>query len=324
MECTPHVPGCLGTIMVKRMHDPRTETTAGGALARRLLTVVVVGAVGAWFTTRPTLDKPQLHRRAQSAPLRQVAKNQGATNLSLADIRASLDLYQAPVAQERRVVSSDDSHTLRELLESLAQGPVGAPEEVLPADALHIDFLTQLIRSYRGHTAGRGAEEPGTGTDTAAELATLIVTESRRAQYDPIFVTAVIHAESTFKTEATSHKGARGLMQIMPATGRYLSERENITLADSAALHEPRTNVRLGIAYLKYLEQRFRGNRERALVAYNWGPTNTDQAISIGERFPSQSLHYARKIISTHYKWKSDFLQIARSDLGEKGARLVG
>jgi soluble lytic murein transglycosylase-like protein len=306
------------------MNDPRTEATGGGALARRLLTVVVVGAVGAWFTTRPALDKPQLNRRAQAALLRQSAQAQGADNLSLADIRASLDLYQAPVALERRVVSTDDSHTLRELLESLAHAPVGVPEEVLPGDALHIDFLTQLIQTYRGPTAARGVEAAGGAADTAAELAALIVTESRRAQYDPIFVTAVIHAESTFKTGATSHKGARGLMQIMPATGRYLSERENIALADSAALHEPRTNVRLGIAYLKYLEQRFRGNRERALVAYNWGPTNTDQAISIGERFPSQSLHYARKIISTHYKWKSDFLQIARSDLRDNGAKLVG
>ena len=141
--------------------------------------------------------------------------------------------------------------------------------------------------------------------------ARLIVEESAKAKVDPLFVAAVIRSESMFKPSAISPRGAKGLMQIMPATGRYVSERENITLGKTADLHDPTTNLRVGIAYLKYLDRMFKGNRERMLIAYNWGPANVKLALRGNARTPSESVTYAKKILAAHREWRTRFSMLA-------------
>ena len=144
------------------------------------------------------------------------------------------------------------------------------------------------------------------------DLAQIIVNESDKAGYDPLFVAAVIRSESMFRHGATSSRGAKGLMQLMPATGRYISEREKIALNRSDDLHDPATNIRLGIAYLKYLERKFNGNRERVLIAYNWGPSNVVLSMRSGAKPPTQSLQYAKTILSAHSQWENEFTRNAK------------
>lgn len=163
-------------------------------------------------------------------------------------------------------------------------------------------FVAHLIRSHKAPQ------------HLADSLAHMIVIESTKAQYDPIFVAAVIYAESMFKHSAVSHRGAQGLMQIMPETGRYVSAMENIAWGGTRSLKDPKTNLRLGIAYLKYLEAMFNGNRERVLIAYNWGPANMANALRGRIRAPMESVGYARKILTTHRKWKNKFTQLATID----------
>jgi soluble lytic murein transglycosylase len=158
-----------------------------------------------------------------------------------------------------------------------------------------VAFVSAIIRSHVSDD-----------TDTE-ELATMIVNESLRQDYDPIFVAAVIRTESRFKGSAVSYAGARGLMQIMPSTGRHISNEENVPWNGNATLHDAATNLRLGIAYLKQLEQKFKGNRERALIAYNWGPTNLDHSLRAGSRPPQECVRYARNIISAHRQWSESF-----------------
>jgi len=143
------------------------------------------------------------------------------------------------------------------------------------------------------------------------DLAEIIVNESEKAGYDPLFVAAVIRSESMFRHGATSARGAKGLMQLMPATGKYISEREKIALSRTDDLNDPATNVRIGIAYLKYLERKFNGNRERVLIAYNWGPANVVLSMRNGAKPPPQSLHYAKTILSAHNEWKNEFTRHA-------------
>ncbi len=169
-----------------------------------------------------------------------------------------------------------------------------------------IRFISSLIQSQL-------EDHPG-----PEDLAHLIVSESISADYDPLFVAAVIRSESMFSRSAISVVGARGLMQIMPATGRFLCERENIELGPRG-LHDPRINVKLGIAYLKYLENKFKGNRARALIAYNWGPANLGNALKRNAAPPSSTLKYAQKILSTHAKWQNQYLQLASN-----GGRVIG
>ena len=165
-------------------------------------------------------------------------------------------------------------------------------------------FVSKIIRL---HTSSK---------DEPRGLAEIIVSESEKAGYDPLFVAAVIRSESMFKNRAISARGAKGLMQLMPATGKYISERENIALKKTDDLHDPTINVRLGIAYLKYLEKKFHGNRERVLLAYNWGPANVNLALRGAAKPPSHSVQYARTIIAAHSKWENEFTQLAQaSDL---------
>ena len=160
-------------------------------------------------------------------------------------------------------------------------------------------FVSEIIRL---HNPKHSNVEP---------TARLIVEESAKAKVDPLFVAAVIRSESMFKPSAISPRGAKGLMQIMPATGRYVSERENITLGKTADLHDPTTNLRVGIAYLKYLDRMFKGNRERMLIAYNWGPANVKLALRGNARTPSESVTYAKKILAAHREWRTRFSMFA-------------
>ena len=92
-------------------------------------------------------------------------------------------------------------------------------------------------------------------------------------EYDlePSFVAGVIYTESKFREEAVSRAGARGLMQIMPATGEEIAEAlgEPFHVED---LFDPDTSIRFGCYYLRQQLDRFDQNAAVALAAYNAGP----------------------------------------------------
>jgi soluble lytic murein transglycosylase len=90
----------------------------------------------------------------------------------------------------------------------------------------------------------------------------LIEREARRSNLDASFVSALIRAESNYEPRAVSRKGARGLMQLMPATARRLSVRRPL---------DPTSNVRGGVQYLRELVDRFGHRPDLVLAAYNAG-----------------------------------------------------
>jgi soluble lytic murein transglycosylase len=101
----------------------------------------------------------------------------------------------------------------------------------------------------------------------------IIRQQAERFDLDPALVAAVINEESGF-SDATSHAGARGLMQITPATAdtiETLSGGETFVLED---LSNPDLNIRYGTFYLRHLLDRFENNEIAALAAYNGGPEN--------------------------------------------------
>ena len=93
-------------------------------------------------------------------------------------------------------------------------------------------------------------------------------------------VLAVIRQESGFDTEAISGAGARGLMQLMPATARSVARTINVGYSRNKLLEEPDYNLRLGSAYLARLLERYDGSTLLALAAYNAGPSNVAKWIS--------------------------------------------
>ena len=162
--------------------------------------------------------------------------------------------------------------------------------------ASQVHYVLEIIRSTKRRNTDK----------EASTLAQLIVAESYRANYDPLFVASVIKAESTFNHRAVSYAGAKGLMQILPGTGQYVSRRNKFAWTGARDLNNPEYNIQLGIAYLKELEQSFKGDREMALVAYNWGPANVFRAFKGEKKIPSSSLRYAKSILSSHDKWKRE------------------
>lgn len=100
---------------------------------------------------------------------------------------------------------------------------------------------------------------------TKAEIQLLVVREAGDIGVPASLALAVAHAESSFDPSALSHKGARGVMQIMPATakGEYGIEPN--------ALWDPKLNVRLGLHFLQRLIDRYEGRVDLALSYYNGG-----------------------------------------------------
>jgi soluble lytic murein transglycosylase-like protein len=129
------------------------------------------------------------------------------------------------------------------------------------------------------------ARRSGLSEAEIAEVAAAIVREAELRGIDPNLVLAVIHIESRGNAFALSPVGAVGMMQIMPQTGEELAEKLDIAWRGEQTLFDPLVNVRMGIAYLEELEDRY-GSMTTALAAYNWGPGRIDSRIRRGHALP--------------------------------------
>jgi len=100
--------------------------------------------------------------------------------------------------------------------------------------------------------------------------------------------------------------GARGLMQIRPLVANALANEVDLGdkfasgELDPEALDDPILNIKLGVFYLQHLKRRFR-DLELALTAYNWGPTEIDNRLSMEEAVP---LEYAIKVLSAYQSYR--------------------
>ena len=92
----------------------------------------------------------------------------------------------------------------------------------------------------------------------------------------PALVAAVILVESKFNEDAFSHRGASGLMQIMPETGEWIAGEMGIENFTPDQLTNVQTNIKMGTWYLAYLLHEFGGNKVLALAAYNAGRGHVD------------------------------------------------
>ncbi len=93
------------------------------------------------------------------------------------------------------------------------------------------------------------------------------------------FAHAIMRQESRFDQNAISHAGARGLMQLMPATAQEVASRRGITHQTGWLTAKPAHNITLGSTYLRQMLDRFGGNYAMAAAAYNAGPGRVDRWI---------------------------------------------
>jgi soluble lytic murein transglycosylase-like protein len=168
-------------------------------------------------------------------------------------------------------------------LSSFHLAPAGMPEaELLQRDPEH------AVRTFFR------ARPSGLSESDVARLAPVLVTEAERAGLTLGMVLAVIEVESGGRSRARSHRDARGLMQILPATGRALARDMGVPWRGPESLYDPVTNVRLGVVYLAQLLARF-GDVHTALAAYNAGPSRVARLLASGRPVPTG---YAERVLA--------------------------
>jgi soluble lytic murein transglycosylase len=105
----------------------------------------------------------------------------------------------------------------------------------------------------------------------------IIRQQARAKNIDPALIAAVIYAESGFRSGRTSSAGAEGLMQITPETARDIARRSGGTAFTLEDLATPQINISYGSYLLRELLDRYNGDVDAALAAYNAGPGNADK-----------------------------------------------
>ena len=136
------------------------------------------------------------------------------------------------------------------------------------------------------------------GTDVRA----LAIASARRHGLDPNLVLAVIGVESGFQPDAVSHKGAQGLMQLMPATARELGVTDAL---------DPAQNLDGGTRYLRMLVAQYGGDLGKALAAYNAGPGAVKRYGGVPPY--RETLHYIDKVLKRYERARAAKPAAARS-----------
>lgn len=155
-----------------------------------------------------------------------------------------------------------------------------------------------VLDVLRGHHTGLSLAEE-------LKLSEVIVVESRRYKIEPTLILALIETESTYYNWAKSRVGARGLMQVRPRTGRYVAQELELEWEGIKTLHDPYKNVQLGVFYLAELLERFDGDTNKALAAYNRGPTYVAARIRRGQTVPQR---YMKKVMVRYNSHKEKIL----------------
>lgn len=120
----------------------------------------------------------------------------------------------------------------------------------------------------------------------------LILEEAKKNDLPPELVAAVVETESQFKPNARSPVGARGLMQLMPRTGKWMGANN---------LSDPQENVEAGAKYLRYLTERFDGDETKILAAYNAGEGNVRKYGGVPPF--RETRNYVKKVANSQEKF---------------------
>jgi soluble lytic murein transglycosylase len=139
--------------------------------------------------------------------------------------------------------------------------------------------------------------------------------QARDKNLDPALIAAVIYRESKFRDQ-TSAAGAKGLMQILPDTARFIARRSGGTEFEVRDLANPQINISYGSWYLRYLLDRYGGNTVAAVAAYNAGHERVDewggQSLAVVDIRFAETADYARDVMEK----RDEYADRYRAELG--------
>jgi soluble lytic murein transglycosylase-like protein len=135
-------------------------------------------------------------------------------------------------------------------VQDVAKTVTAAPAQVAQAPIANANVAEQVKKQF---------------FKTEVPFGGIIYDEAKKNDLPPELVAAVVHTESKFVPTARSNRGAVGLMQLVPKTGKWLG---------ASNLNDPAQNIQAGTKYLRYLTDRFSGDQQKAIAAYNAGEGN--------------------------------------------------
>ena len=155
---------------------------------------------------------------------------------------------------------------------------------------------SQAMARLGPHTSPNLSKPVGPGRYIVARAVyrQLAKAAAQRYRLPPALVAAVIKCESDWNPRAISHAGARGMMQVMPATARGEFQ------IDPARLWDPALNVLVGTAYLRRMADLFPGRARLAIAAYNAGPTRVRAGI-----LPAETRAYTACVLRWYGRYKA-------------------
>ncbi len=150
------------------------------------------------------------------------------------------------------------------------------------------------------------------GGERVLSLAPALTDAARENQIDPLLLHAIAHVESRHNADAKSKAGARGVMQVMPATGKRFG------VQDEKQLFDAHTNARASAAYLRTLRSRYGDDLRLVLAAYNAGEGAVDKYGRDVPPYP-ETQAYVRDVSAIYKRLSATFAVSPNGALTERG-----
>lgn len=226
-------------------------------------------------------------------PLRSTAekKSSGGFEDQLQNILAEQSPQASAVRQARMQMHMCQLELARSLFEESEDTDLNAMLDAFPMAGA--DTLPQLVNrrnfdscpAIGSELTGTRSSLPTTSQSQSPEIERIINQAASDHGVEPGLIRSVIRTESAFDPRAVSPVGAQGLMQLMPGTAAELGVTDPF---------DPEQNIMAGTRYLRQLLDRYNGDLDRALAAYNWGMGNVDRHGL--DRLPEETRNYLARV----------------------------
>ncbi|SHJ28015.1 Soluble lytic murein transglycosylase [Malonomonas rubra DSM 5091] len=218
----------------------------------------------------------------QLKPLNQVGRDE-TTNTGFAELLDAAGQVKAGVAKAQELMELAQMQLLQGLFDTKEEA--GKNDDLLSRLSTAGFSLRAAPQVQQADRVYRQLQPSLQNPPERAEIESMIERVAQQVSLAPELIRSVVAAESNFQPQAISPVGAQGLMQLMPATAAELGVEDSF---------DPQQNLLGGSRYLKQLLDKYDGDLDKALAAYNWGQGNVDRKGL--QQMPEETRDYLVKV----------------------------